>query len=117
MTEEQIPGQLDMVEELSTEVERKVVRWSLYKEVSIWDHKCDKLPPGVMFHKFKIENTPEERHAFISEGRYEREVVCPYCGKHIVYVFTNIRLAGKPRKKRRNRYGGMDTKPPIDLDA
>lgn len=79
--------------------ERKVVRWSLWKEVSIWDHRCDKLPEGVKFHKFRIQNTPDEQHAFISVGRYEREVVCPYCGKHIVYVFTNVRRSGKATVK------------------
>jgi hypothetical protein len=90
MTEEQIPGQLDLVTELENLTQRKVVRWTLPKEEAIFDHKCDKLPEGMKFHKFKITSTLEEQHAFRTEGRYEREVVCPYCGRHIVYVFTNV---------------------------
>ena len=87
MSAQQLEGQMSIDDALVT---RKVVRWTACKETSIWDHKCDQLPEGMQFHKFHIDNTPEEKQAFNSEGFYEREVVCPYCGKHVVYVFTNM---------------------------
>ena len=94
----QLPGQMSIMDVLSDlEAQRKVVRWGLCKEVAILDHKCDKLPEGMRFYKFRIEATPRDQHAFITEGRYEHEVVCPYCGRHVVYVFANTQFAGKKR--------------------
>jgi hypothetical protein len=84
----------EIVSDETPEIVRKVVRWNLWKEVSVFDHKCDKLPAGMKFHKFKIKNTVEEQHAFTSEGGYSREVVCPYCGMRTVYYFKNIRKSG-----------------------
>jgi hypothetical protein len=86
---DQLPGQMSIMDVIVEPV-RKVVRWEECREISIFDHKCDMLPRGMRFYKFRILSTSAERERFSERGVYEREVVCPYCGKHVIYEFTNV---------------------------
>lgn len=67
----------------------------LWKMVYVVDHKCDHLPEGVKFHKFKVETTVEDRRMFARDGEFVRMVVCPYCGQHVELHFVNTRKTAK----------------------